>query len=119
MSGSCISGSCDAGAAIAAAAAAADVEAIRRFGGVARRAFREMDGAAEAAREVRALVADLVPHSPLAAAWCESAEAAADLVRRSAAWFARLADHTDVAVEGYAAADHRQATALFRLEVRI
>ncbi|MQY29909.1 hypothetical protein [Nocardia aurantia] len=109
MSGSNISDTCVVGV---------DADAVRRFGAVARRAFREIDNAAETAWEVQALVADLVPHSSLAGVWCESADAAADLVRRSAQWFARLADHTEIAVEGYAAADRAGAGALLRLEVR-
>ncbi|WP_019932929.1 hypothetical protein [Nocardia sp. BMG111209] len=110
MSGSSISGTRIAGV---------DADAVRRFGAVARRAFREIDSAAETAREIQALVADLVPHSSLAAVWCESADAAADLVRRSAQWFARLADHTEIAVEGYAAVDRAGAAALLRVEARI
>jgi hypothetical protein len=96
-----------------------DVDAVRRFSAVARRALQEVGDGVETAQEVLALVADLVPHSALASAWCESADTAADLVRRSADWFGRLAEHTEFAVEAYLAADRDQARALLRLEVRI
>jgi hypothetical protein len=51
--------------------------------------------------------------------WCESAGAAADLVRYSAECFGRLADHAERAAGTCSATDQHQAGALGRWAVRI
>jgi hypothetical protein len=96
-----------------------DTDSVRRFADVARQAFREIDDAAGAALGTIGLFADLVPHSAMVHAWCESACIAASLVQRGADRFGRLAEHTDRAVGAYLEGDLAHGRLLAALEVRI
>jgi hypothetical protein len=95
------------------------MDAVRRFGAVARQAFREIDGASGAALGIIGLFAELVPHSAAVHAWGESASTASELVQRSADRFGRLAEHTDWALSAYVEADLAHAGLFAGLEVRI
>ncbi len=96
-----------------------DADAMRRFAYVARQAFRELDDAAGATLGTVGLLAELVPHSAVAHAWCESVCAAATLVQRNADRFGRLAEHTDCAVGAYLESDLAHGRLFAGLEVRI
>ncbi|KZM75916.1 hypothetical protein [Nocardia terpenica] len=91
-----------------------DAGAVRQFGGVARQAFREISGEGDGVTAV----ADLLPQSRIASAWCESLCTTADLMRHSAEWFGWLADYVEHVVVGYLTADLASAQALDRAGAR-
>ncbi|MBB5914735.1 hypothetical protein BJY24_003602 [Nocardia transvalensis] len=89
-----------------------DADAVLRFGVVALQVFRDICEMIDTAVDAGASIADLVPQSATAPQWCESARVALEIVRRTAECFRRLAEHTEQAVDVFAAADRHGAAAL-------